>query len=114
MKKNATPIPTDDEILAYNNVPPEVAAKYIGWTSHALRYALQDQRVPFGVATKVTTQWSYNISPGGLVKYKNGDLPAYTLKDLEAMVMDRAEQAWDLKLNGVSKVINTVLGVAGS
>ena len=114
MKKNALPVPTDDEIMAYANVPVGVAAKYIGWTDHALYYALQDQRVPFGVATKIQTQWSYNISPGGLVKYKNGDLPAYTLKDLETMVMDRAEQAWDLKLSGVSKVINTVLGVASA
>lgn len=112
MKKSASSIPTDDEIMAYANVPVEIAAKYIGWTGHALRYALQDQRVPFGVATKVTSQWSYNISPGGLVKYKRGDLPAYTLKDLESLVMERAEQAWDLKLRGVSDVINTVLGVS--
>lgn len=31
-QKSTEQTPTDEEILAYNNVPYQIAAKYIGWS----------------------------------------------------------------------------------
>ena len=45
---NEPVIVTDEQILAYDNVPVPVAARYIGWTPNKLYYALQDHQVPFG------------------------------------------------------------------
>ncbi len=72
---------TDDEILAYDNVPVKVAARYIGWSTSTLYYAIQDGRAPFGFAsvnedakTYSGCSYAYNISPGLLVAYKRGTL----------------------------------------
>ena len=64
-------VPTEEAILAYNNVPIELAAKFIGWSDITIRYALQEERAPFGMAAQnpKTGTWSYNISPGLLLKY---------------------------------------------
>ena len=83
-------VPTEEAILAYNNVPIELAAKFIGWSDITIRYALQEERAPFGMAAQnpKTGTWSYNISPGLLLKYKSGELPAWKLKELSAMLAD--------------------------
>ncbi len=80
LTKPRVPI-TDEEILSYNNVPVKVAAEYIGSTPHALYYAIQDGRAPFGFAsvnedakTYSGRSYTYNISPGLLVAYKRGTL----------------------------------------
>ena len=39
-------VPTEEAILAYNNVPIELAAKFIGWSDITIRYALQEERAP--------------------------------------------------------------------
>lgn len=86
--------PTDEDILAYNNVPVELAAKYIGWSSCNVCYALQQERAPFGMAAQTSEcTWTYNISPGALIGYKHGKL-----------------EAW--KLGGLMKVIRTELADA--
>ncbi|MEG2679361.1 MAG: hypothetical protein RR949_05415 [Oscillospiraceae bacterium] len=91
---------TDAEILAYDNVPVEVAARYIGWCTSTIYYALQDERAPFGFAThtKNGDSWVYNISPGLLVKYKKGDLPTYKLAEVEKSMVDCVDRLLSQRL----------------
>lgn len=39
-------VPSEGDILRYNNVPVELAAKFIGWSDVTIRYALQEERAP--------------------------------------------------------------------
>ena len=50
MKKTAKRPLTDEEIMAYDNVPIDVAARYIGWSSPTIYRALREERAPFGFA----------------------------------------------------------------
>ena len=43
-------VPSEGDILSYNNVPVELEAKFIGWSDVTIRYALQEERAPFGIA----------------------------------------------------------------
>lgn len=99
-------VPTDEEILAQNNVPVEMAARYIGWSTPTLYYALQDQRAPFGVAVKSPKGgWAYNISPGLLVKYKKGDLPTYKLQEVIDLAAEGVERIIEERLAGVNRLL---------
>lgn len=67
--------PTDEEILAMDNVLPTVAAKYINETPVFVRLGLQQNRLPIGSAVQNPGgKWSYHISPGLLVAYQRGTL----------------------------------------
>lgn len=102
--------PTEEEILAFDNVPVELAAKYLDWGVHTLYEALQDQRAPFGVAAKRNAHWSYHISPGLLVRYQRGELPAYRMKELEGILVETVETILEHKLEGVNRAIGMVIG----
>lgn len=66
---------TDEKIREYNNVPVAVAADYLGKTPEFIRCAIRSQRCPFGIAVQMEGgQWSYSISPGMLIAYKNGNM----------------------------------------
>lgn len=66
---------SDEEILSCDNVPVETAAAYLGKTPEFLRCAMKSQRCPFGVGVRMPGgQWSYSVSPGMLVAYKNGGM----------------------------------------
>lgn len=107
-KSSATP-PTDEEILSYTNVPVEVAARYIGWSTVTIYYALQDQRAPFGMAVKSPKGgWAYNISPGLLVKYKRGDLPTYRLNEVIDLAAEGVERVINQKLDGLQKLLTAI------
>lgn len=107
-KTKAQP-PTDEEILAYNNVPVYIAAKYIGWSSCNVVRALQQERAPFGVAAKTSeTTWTYNISPGLLVKYKNGDLQAWRLNEVLKLATDAIEQILDSRMEIAAGLFTTM------
>lgn len=113
-RKASYPVPTEEEIMAQNNVPVEMAARYIGWSTPTLYYALQDQRAPFGVAVKSPKGgWAYNISPGLLVKYKRGDLPTYRLKEVVELAAEGVERVIEEKLAGVNRLL-AVIGEAGA
>lgn len=91
---DAPPV-TDEQILTYDNVPVEVAARYIGWAPNKLYYALQDHQVPFGFIAETESakracgaSWTYNISPGLLVAYKRGTLVTIPRGDLAQIVKD--------------------------
>ena len=67
--------PTDSEILAMDNVPVRMAAKYTGLSLMATYYGLQDHTLPFGTGIKGNgCKWAYSISPGLLVAYKRGTI----------------------------------------
>ena len=113
--KKATKQPlTDEEIMAYDNVPIDVAARYIGWSSPTIYRALREERAPFGfaVCSEETGTWTYNISPGLLVKYKRGDLPTYRLRELEEVMVRHVQEALDLRLAGVSALMGKVLSMS--
>ena len=97
--------PTDEEIMQYSNVPYTLAAKYIGWSDLTVRYALQQGRAPFGVAVQnhSTGTWSYNISPGLLIKYKSGDIPAYRLKEVLELAAYGFGEVIGPKLDGIEQ-----------
>lgn len=70
-EKERRTVPTDEEILSYDCVPVQVAARYIGMTESSLRLALREERARhLGFAVEGDSHMIYNISPGGLVKYK--------------------------------------------
>lgn len=103
--------PTDAEILKYKNVPVDVAARYIGWSSVTITNALKQERAPFGFSSQNpnTGSFAYNISPGLLVKYKNGDLPTYKLKEVIKLAADGVEEVLNTKLRGIQTLINFAL-----
>lgn len=106
LRKVTAQTPTDEEIMTYNNVPVVVAAKYIGWSACNLYWALQQERASFGVAVKTSeTTWTYNISPGALVKYKHGELPAYRLNEVIKLVADGVERVINEHLTAVDALV---------
>lgn len=108
-KKTQHEIPTEDEIMRQNNVPVEMAARYIGWSTPTLYYALQDQRAPFGVAVKSPKGgWAYNISPGLLVKYKKGDLPTYRLQEVVDLAAEGVQRALQEQVSGLNYILNII------
>ena len=84
-----------------------MAARYIGWSDASVRYALQQGRAPFGCAAQneETGTWSYNISPGLLVKYKHGDLQSWRLRDVIDMAADGIQQVLDTRLAVAAKLM---------
>lgn len=104
--------PTDEEIMSYTNVPVEVAAKYIGWSSCNVAYALQQERAPFGMAAQTGEnpetgfpKYTYNISPGLLVKYKNGELQAWRLNEVLKLAADGYQQVIDAHLAAAAEAM---------
>lgn len=103
-RKMTAQTPTDEEIMGYNNVPVDVAAKYIGWSSCNIYRALQQERAPFGMAAQTgASTWTYNISPGLLVRYKHGDLQTWRLNEVIKLAAD-----------GIQEVLNTRLEMASA
>lgn len=110
MGKSSPRVPTDEEIMSYRNVPPDVAALYLGWSRNAVYWALQDGRASFGTAAQGEAYWTYHISPGGLVKYQHEGVNTYGLKDIEKVIADGVEQILNAKLGAVNQILSTVLG----
>ncbi|MGI6663917.1 MAG: hypothetical protein ACOX3W_00600 [Christensenellaceae bacterium] len=48
------------------------AAEMLGVSEQFIREGLKSQRLPFGVAVKMSSQWSYHISEGLLKAYIDG------------------------------------------
>lgn len=66
---------TKNDILSFDNVPVDVAAAYIGKTKPFVYAGLRFGTLPIGCAVEMDGgRWSYSISPGLLVKYKEGTL----------------------------------------
>lgn|GEM_PF-434064 len=114
-KRSMIPPPTDEEILALNDVPVQLAARYIGWSSVTITNALKQERAPFGFAAQNpnTGSWTYNISPGALVRYKRGDLPTYRLNEVINLAAEGFEKVIDAKLSACANVFAPDRGKAG-
>jgi len=78
-------VPTDEEILSYDNVPVDVAARYLDWTEHAVRQALREGRGTIGMAIR-DEGVTYKLSPGGLVRYKREGVPFFDYKTLQELI----------------------------
>lgn len=106
------PVPTEQDILGYNNVPLEVAARFIGWSSSTITKALIQERAPFGVAVQTGTgkngrpSYAYNISPGALIKYKNGELPTWRLNEVLKLAADGIEEILDRRMGAVAELLS--------
>lgn len=81
------PAPTDEEILAYDNVPVNVAARYLDKPENWVRLLLREGRSSFGTAV-VDKQLSPHISPGGLVRYKREGAPCMDYDTMKFMMED--------------------------
>lgn len=109
--------PTEQDILGYNNVPLDVAAKYIGWSSSTITKALIQERAPFGVAVQTGVNgksgrpsYAYNISPGALIKYKNGELPTWRLNEVLKLAADGIEDILDRRMDTVAELFTSRTG----
>lgn len=101
--------PTEEEILAYDNVPVAVACAYINMSCPTMYRALQDERAPFGFAShNPDGQWTYNISPGALVKYKRGELPLWRLGEVQQVAVEGIERIIDIRIEAARAAINAV------
>lgn len=95
-------VPTEADIRSYQNVPVDVAAKYLGSSPDTIKRALKDGRAPFGFASKNPEKnyYTYQISPERLIRYQTGELPMYSINDImryaaagiEDLLKGKAEQ----------------------
>lgn len=109
-KTREDPAITDEDILAQDNVPVTMAAQYLGSSTATLYEALQDERVPFGWAVQRNSRWAYHISPGGLVKYKHGELTMYKLKDVSDIICGDVSRLIDKRMEALGKLSAALLG----
>lgn len=63
--------PTTD-INGLKNVPVKIAAEKLGKSEQFIRVGLQRNRLPFGTAVKLSSRFSYHISPKLLNEYIGG------------------------------------------
>lgn len=100
--------PTDAEILAYNNVPVAVAAAYLGCGQGVVQNALKQRRAPYGYAVenKDTHTWKYQVSPGLLVKFKNGDLHEFPLDELVEQIVNKVDTIVSIRTRAAVKVLS--------
>ncbi len=112
-KRSTKPAPTREEILSYDNVPYQVAAKYIGWSDVTLRNALQQGTAPFGCAARnlETGTYAYNVSPGLLVKYKEGDLQAWRLNDVINLARDGMQDVLNAQMDAMADMFAAMKGL---
>lgn len=82
--------PPDELILAYDNVPVDVAARYLDWPEQTVRLALREGRAPFGTAVRGKAL-AYKISPGGLVRYKREGAPCFDYPTIKALIREVVE-----------------------
>lgn len=83
--------PTDEAILAYDNVPVDIAARYLDWPEQTVRLALREGRAPFGTAVR-GKNLTYKISPGGLVRYKREGAPCFDYPTIKSLIQEAVEK----------------------
>lgn len=112
MRKSIAAAPTDEAIMALDNVPVELTAQYIKQSTATLYLALQQGRAPFGFASQneKTGTWTYNISPGLLVAYKRGSLPMYRIDDIQRMAADGINRILDQRLTAINRAVGILAG----
>ena len=51
-----------EQLKDMKNIPINIVAEIIGKSPQFVRIGLQNQRLPFGTAVKMSNQWTYHIS----------------------------------------------------
>lgn len=67
-----------------NNVPIKEAAKYMGKSQQFIRIGLQRKSLPFGVAEKLSTKYTYYISPVQFFAYIGKPIPKQYIEEQES------------------------------
>ena len=100
-----TPV-ADEEILAYDNVPIDVAARYLGISQSSVRLALREDRArQFGFAVQGSGNGLiYHISPGGLVRYKREGGVIVPFESIEELLADVVVKLVDEKMQGIRRI----------
>ena len=102
---------SDSEISEYDNVPFQLAARYLGTSDIIIRRALQQGRAPFGFAAESPSgTWAYNISPQGLINYKRGGMRFFSLQELVDTISDAVTAEIDTRLAAAKDAVNNILG----
>lgn len=111
MKRTAVTPPSEETVMSYANVPVNVAAPFVGWSTTTLYAALQQGRAPFGFAVENEEKgsWAYNISPGGLIRYKRDGCPMIRLDELREFMADSAKEVLDAKVSTLGKIVEAVM-----
>lgn len=61
---------TNEQILAKEkNITVKKAAEMMGKSEQFIRIGLRNNRLPFGTAVKLSTHWTYHISPQLFYEY---------------------------------------------
>lgn len=110
-KVTVSKAPTKTEIRRYQNVPVDVAAKYLGASPTTIMRALQDGRAPFGFASKNPEKnyYTYQISPERLIRYQSGELPMYNINDIMRYAAAGIEDLLKAKTEQLAKVCNALV-----
>ena len=66
-----------------NNVSIKEAAKYMGKSQQFIRIGLQRKNLPFGVAEKLSTKYTYYISPVQFFAYIGKPIPKHYMEEQE-------------------------------
>lgn len=105
-------IPTDADIRRYQNVPVDVAARYLGSSPVTIHRALQDGRAPFGFAAKNPDKdyYTYQISPERLIRYQAGELPMYNITEIMRYAAAGIEDLLEAKTKQLSKLASMLIG----
>lgn len=82
---------TAEDIRQYQNVPTDIAGRYIGKDAQFVRIGLRMGRLPFGTAVQ-NVKWSYHVSPGLLIAYQEGTLDIHPILQQEIVTLPKP--AW--------------------
>ena len=102
------PVPTDEEILSYDNVPVAKAALYLDWPEATVRLALREGRASFGIAVK-DEALTYKISPGGLVKYKREGIPCFDYRTIQSLIRSVVSQTLQEEMYDLGKELTAII-----
>ena len=101
-------VPTDEEILSYDNVPVATAARYLDWPEATVRLALREGRASFGIAVK-DEALTYKSSTGGVVKYKREGIPCSDYRTIQALIRAAASPTLQQELYDLGKALTALL-----
>ena len=74
--------------MEIGKIKPEEAAKIIHTSVQYVRVAMQKGLLPIGTAVKLSSQWTYNISPKLLAEYYGVDVE----KELKRIRKEKMEK----------------------
>lgn len=79
----------------------QIAADYLGISSNAVRFGMQNDRLPIGFAIKnedrYTTSWTYTIIPERLIAYNYGKINEIQVKSIDNNLETIIKQFTEMK-----------------